>query len=259
MITTEEGFTLPELITSMVISLIFAGLIITFGFNYWRSAALQEADQSTLISRLNAGDYIRQNLGESSGLIIQNSIADYHVLNADPAIPSGQYWLPIHAIPGNVPVGNTGTITPLLYFKKFSISTSNTYIMNGTVPYEDEYVLYLDGTTKELMARAIANPNANNNKLVSTCPPAIASGSCPADRVVATDVDSITTKFFSRTGSVLDYTSSTDPNTGFYNGPDFPIVEVVDLTIKLKASPILESKGSTQNTTIIRIALRNST
>ncbi len=254
----EHGFTLPELVTVMAVSLLFASLVIVFGFNFWRSSALQQADQDTLISRLNAGDYLRQNLGESSGLITQNGLPDNHVLAADPNQPSGLYWVPIHAIPTTTPIGNTGVITPILYFRKLSISTSNTVIMNGTVPYEDEYVLYLNGTTKSLFAHAIANTNATSNRLVSSCPPAQATSSCPADREVATSVASIAPRYFSRTGTPLDYTSSTDPLTGAYNGPDFPIVEVLEMTITLKASPILESANATQNTTVIRIALRNS-
>lgn len=254
----ERGFTLPELITVMAISLLFSGLIISFGFNYWRSAALDQADQDTLISRLNAGDYLRENIGESSGLIIQNGLPDNHVLNADPAHASGLYWLPLHAVPSNIPIGSSGTITPLLYFRKFSVNTSKNLILNGPVPYEDEYVLYLNGTTKQLLARSIANSSATGNRLRSSCPPADATSSCPADKVIASDIASIDTRYFSRTGTLLNYTSSTDPSTGAYNGPDFPLVEVVELTLNLQKKPILQHTNATQNSTIIRIALRNS-
>lgn len=255
---SEDGFTIPELLVVLIVSTILSGLVISFGFNYWRFGALEQADQDTLISRLNAGDFLRQNIGESSGLVIQNGLPDDHVLQPDPAQSSGKYWLPLHAIPGNVTVGNSGTITPLLYYRKFSVNSSKSLIMNGPVPYEDEYVLYLDGTTKQLYVHAIANSNAPNNRLVSSCPPSQATSSCPADRVVAYNISSVYMRYFSRTGTLLDYSSSTDPNTGNYNGPDFPLVEVVEFTFYLKATPILEHANATQNTTIIRIALRNS-
>ncbi len=254
----EDGFTIPELVTVLIISSILSALIISFGFNYWRFSALEQADQDTLISRLNAGDFLRQNIGESSGLIIQNGWPDAHVLKSDPNQASGQYWLPIHAIPGNISVGSSSTITPLIYYRKFSVNTSKQLIMNGTVPYEDEFVLYMNGTTKQLMAHTIVNPNASGNHLKSSCPPASATPSCPADTVVANNISSIFMRYFSRTGTLLDYSSSTDPNTGNYNGPDFPLVEVVEFTLYLKATPLLEHANATQNTTIIRIALRNS-
>ncbi len=253
-----QGFSLPELITAMLVTSLLVGVIMVFGFNYWRFAALQSADQDTLISRLNAGDFLRQNIGESSGLIIQNGLPDDHVSVADPAQPSGKYWLPIHAVPRTTSIGSSGTMTPLLYYRKFSVDKFKNVILNGSVPYEDEYVLYLNGTTKQLLAHAIANSSAPSNKLVSTCPPASASSSCPADTVVADNVFSIGMRYFSRTGTLLDYTSSTDTNTGVYNGPDFPLVEVIEFTVNLQAKPLLEKTNATQNNTIIRIALRDS-
>src|SRR5437868_3122684 len=107
--SNQEGFTISELMIVLVITLLFSGLIVMFGYNFWSSSALQQADQDTLISRLNAGDFLRENIGESSGLITQNGLPDSHVLIADPAQSSGQYWLPLHAIPSNVPVGSSGT------------------------------------------------------------------------------------------------------------------------------------------------------
>lgn len=254
----QDGFTIPELLTVLIVSSLLSGLIITFGFNYWRFGALQQADQDTLISRLDAGDYIRENVGESSGLINQNSLVDNHVLAADPDIASGLYWLPLHAIPKTTPIGNSGTITPLLYFRKFSANKSKNLVMNGVIPYEDEYVLYLNGTTKQLLARTLANPSATNNRLLTSCPLADATSTCPADQVIVNDVASISTRYFSRNGTLLDYTSSTDPNTGEYDGPDFPVVEVLELTINLQKKPELISTDATKNSTIIRIALRNN-
>lgn len=255
---SESGFTVPELVTVMVVSLLFVNLIMFFGYNFWRTSILQGADQDTLITRLNAGDYLRENVGESAGLIIQNSLPDNSALAPDPAYANGFYWLPIHAIPGQISVGGNGTITPLLYFRKFSVNKSKAVVMNGTVPYEDEYILYLNGTTKQLLARTIANNNVANNKVSTTCSPTTATSTCPADKVVADSVSSVNMRYFSKTGTPLDYTSSTDPSSGAYNGPDFPIVEVVEFTINLQEKPLFEKSIATQNSTVIRIALRNS-
>src|SRR5436190_20717497 len=111
MTRNEQGFTLSELLIVIVLTTLFSILILTFTFDLWHTGYLQQADLETLTTRLNAGDTLREEIGSSSGLIMQNSLADTHTLVADPAIVSGNYWLPIHAIPGNVQVGNSGTYT----------------------------------------------------------------------------------------------------------------------------------------------------
>jgi hypothetical protein len=129
--------------------------------------------------------------------------------------------------------------------------------MNGLQPYEDEYVLYLDGATKSLMSRVLANPNVVNNKLHTSCPANLATPSCPADTTVASDISSINMRYFSKTGNVIDYTSSYDTSTNTYTGPDFPVVEVVEFTLSLSKKPLFQTSNATSNTTIIRVAIRS--
>lgn len=256
----QAGFTIPELVTVMIIAPLLASLIIFYGFNFWRTGALQQADNETLVTRLNAGDYVRENIGESSGLIIQNSLEDSNALNPDPAQPSGTYWIPIHAVSNtNYPVGTDNTTTPLLYFQKFSTDSSRNIIYDDVIPYEDEFVLYLNGSTKQLLARSIANPLAPGNQLKTTCPPEIAGQDCPADKVVAEEVESVDVRYFSRNGTVIDYESSTEIDPPYnFNGPDFPLAEVVELKINLATKAYFQNSTSTYNSSIIRISLRNS-
>jgi hypothetical protein len=176
----------------------------------------------------------------------------------DTSIPGNTYWTPIHAVPGNTTVGNSGVFKPLIYFRRYSVNNSGQYIMNGNQPYEDEYVLYLDGSKKALMQRNLANPSAAGDKLVTTCPGSVATLSCPADKTIASDIASVSLRYFSRTGNLIDYTSITDPDTGAYIGPDFPAVEVMEFTLNLSKKAAFSSTNAQQNSTIIRIALRNS-
>lgn len=253
----QAGFTLPELIVVMFISSLFVGLLLFFMISYWRYGLLLEADLDTLTTRLNAGDYLRERLNPASGLIIQNSIPDANPAVADPSFVPANYWLPIHAIPATIPIGSAATKTPLIYFKRPSIDTSNAVVMNGTQPYEDEFVLYLDGASKSLMARTLANPNVINNKLRTSCPVNMVTPTCPADTVVATDISSVKTRYFSKTGNLIDYTSSFDTSTNTYTGPDFPVVEVVEFTLNLSKKPYFQQSNATFNTTIIRVAIRS--
>jgi hypothetical protein len=253
----QRGISLPELIVTIVMIGMMTGIITGYTISYWRYGYSLQADLDTLGTRLNAGDFLRNQLAPSTGMIIQNSLPDDNVLNVDPADGTGQHWIPLHAIPGNIPMPAAGATTTLVAFQRISFDTNDDYIMNGEQPYEDEFVLYLDGTTKSLRQRSLANPSATDNKLKTSCPPAIASSTCPADKIIATDLASIDMRYFSRSGVPIDYTSIIDDITGNYIGPDFPVVEVIEFNLNLSKKPLLQTSNSISNSTIIRIALRN--
>jgi hypothetical protein len=241
----------------MVLTSFFVTLIMTFTIGYWRDGYLEESDLDTLNTRLTAGDILRDSVGTSAGMIMQNSITDAHTLNPDSSDVSGTHWVTIHAVPGAVTMPASTSTTPLVYYRRPSQAANGAYIMNGANPYEDEFVLYMDGVTKSLKMRSLANPSASGDRVKTSCPASIATTSCPADKVVAKDVSSVTMRYFSRTGNTIDYTSITDPNTGLYAGPDFTAVEVVEFTLNLTKKPFLQTTSATQNSTIIRVALRN--
>jgi hypothetical protein len=252
----QAGFTIPELISVMVVTLMFTSLIMYFTLQSWGATETLKSDLQVFSGRLTAGDRLRDVLNASTGLINQNSLPDSHTMNADPANASGTYWTPLHAVPGSIPVGNSGT-TPVIYYAQPALDGGKAYIMNGESPYLNEYVLYLNGTTKQLLLRTIANPAATGNRAVSTCPKSQASSSCPADTIIAENVASISMRYFSRAGNLLDYTSITDPLTGEYIGPDFPSVEVIEFNLQSFKKSVLHGGQDTTNQTIIRVALRN--
>lgn len=251
-----RGFTLVELMIVMVLTLMLSGLVMTFFIDFWGSTASLENDSETFVGREDAGDALREYFNASTGLIIQNGIADNHTLNTDPANGSGQYWTPLHAIPGTTAMPATGT-TPVLYYTAPSVDSSRNFIMNGTQPYQDNFVLYMNASTKSLMLRSLANPSATGDRVTTSCPPAQATSSCPADKTIATDISSVSTRYFSRSGNTIDYTSITDPLTGEYIGPDFPSVEVLELTLNVHRNSTLKGRTDTSNETIVRVAFRN--
>ena len=254
----EAGFTLVELLIAIILSVMFSGLVLGFMIDYWRGTATLINDSETLVSRQDAGDSLRQHLNPATHLIEQNSIADAHATVPDPGDASGTHWLIIHAIPGTTALPAKGSYTPLIYFESPSLDSSKNFIMNGAQPYYDEFILYLDGTNKELLLRSLANPNAPGDTLQTTCPPASATSSCPADTVIGTDLSAVDERYFSRSGLTVDYTSSTDPVTNQYDGPDFPAVDVVELTLHFSRQSVVNGGFNTLNETIVRVALRNS-
>jgi prepilin-type N-terminal cleavage/methylation domain-containing protein len=253
----DHGFTLPELISVMVVSLLFSGLIMYFGFEYWRASTTLVNDIDTFETRLTADDFLRNLMNASSGLMMQNSLPDQHTNNPDPADASNQYWIPIHAVPGTITMPASGSTTPLLYFRTPSQDSSKNIIMNGTQPYDDERVLYLNGATKQLLMRTLSNTNAPGDAAKTTCPTGQTSTTCRADKIIASDVSSVNTRYFSRSGNIIDYTSITDPITGQYIGPDFSAAEVIELTIHLSKKSTLKGGADSLSQTIIRVALRN--
>ncbi|HSX14586.1 MAG TPA: hypothetical protein VLE72_01590 [Candidatus Saccharimonadales bacterium] len=62
--------------------------------------------------------------------------------------------------------------------------------------YTNDYIYYLDASTHRLYRRIIANQSAPGNAAVTTCPPAIATPSCPADALTVEDVANLTTSYF---------------------------------------------------------------
>lgn len=259
----ESGFTIPELIVVMILTVLLSGLLFQFALGYMRFNAVAQSDSIAFVERLNVSDFLRENLGLSSGLINQNSIVDANANVPDSSNPN--HWREIHAIKGSF--GNTSSVTPLLYFKKPSVNTSNNIVYNGTSPYEDEFIVYHDGPSKQIRVRTLANSAATNNKLTTSCPPSIATSSCPADKILINDILSVSLRYFSRSGNDITYNSidelgnspciAAGPDYDGCEGGDFPIVEVVELTLNLSKQPVGVKGNTTQSATIIRIALRN--
>lgn len=253
----QRGLTLVELLAVIIASSLIMMTVTAFGLNFWASTASVQSSEDTLVSRLNAGDYLRDAINSASGLINQNDLADSHAGDPDPSDVSGTHWVVIHAVPGTINMGTSGTITPVVYFNRPSVDTSKNIILNGAVPYQDDVIIYMNGSTKQLLARVVANPDAPNNRAKTTCPSAYATQSCPQDTVISNNVSAIDMRYFSRSGNTIDYSSIVDPNTGAYIGPDFPSVEVVEFTVKLSKNKQLYKAANTANQVVIRVALRN--
>lgn len=253
----QSGLTIVELLVVMVVSFAMMTIVTAFALNFWGHTVTLSNDQSTLVSRFNVSSFLDKMIGQSTGFVTQNDLPDNNAGAADPAIVSGKYWIPIHAIPNTTTMGPNGTITPLLYYRKPSIDTSKNIVMNGAIPYEDNTILYLDGSTKQLRARTIKNTSAPANTTITSCPPAIASISCPADAVLSEDVSAVGLRYFSRSDNLIDYSSITDPVTSQFIGPDYPSVEIVELTIKYYKKAQLHNALNTVTQTVVRVALRN--
>jgi hypothetical protein len=255
--TDASGFTLIELLVYIILVGMLSTLVIKAMLDYWSGAATLVNDNETFVQREDAGDTLRTYLNAGAALVNQNTVTDAHPAIGDPSDSTGTYWELIHAIPGSIAMPASSSYTPVFYFSAPSVDSSRSFIMNGLQPYYDDFMLYMNGSTKQLLMRKLINPNASSDRLKTTCPPAYATSSCLADTVVSDDVSSVETSYYSKSDISIDYTSSTDPITGQYNGPDFANAEVVSITLHLARRSVIGGGTATNNEVVVRVALRN--
>lgn len=264
----EQGFTLVEMMTVSVITGILVAMIFAFTVTYLQNASLSQSDNIAFVDRMNVSDYLRENIGISSGLMGQPRIADSHVPDGLKDSSNSQYWREIYPVKDLQINASAADINPILYFRQFAHNSSGEMVTNGSEKYNDNYVLYLQRDGK-LRVRTIANPNVPDNRLKSTCPDDQVTSDCPADKTLMEDVDWIKPRYFSRSGLVVDHTSidadnnspctSPPPDYDDCAGGEFPIAEVMELTIHISKRPDALHKNATQSSTIVRVALRNAT
>lgn len=257
----EQGITIVELLIVIVVTGLLTGLIFQFSFGYWKQGVYSQTEINAITERLNASDYLRENLSTSTGLATQTSVPDDNVLVPEPTDATGKYWKIIHAYKGLI--SNTSGVTPVIYFKRYSIDSSQKIIFNGLLPYEDDYVVYMDAPTKQLRVRVLANKDAPGNVASTTCMPA--TSTCGADKVLANDVTGVDMRYFTKAGLDITYSetqvtdTSVTPNVTYtVYGPDYPVVEVVELNLKLTKMPQNYKNTPFKSSTIIRVALRNN-
>lgn len=263
----EAGFSIVELITVVVLTAALSGILFQFTIGYMKYASVVESDSIAFVDRLNASDYLRENLSQATGLINQPALADSYPLAPDPA--DANYWKLLYTVRGTF--GNTTEITPIVYFARHSHDTSGNLQKQGEKYLDDEYVLYHDGPKQELRVRRLANPAVLNNAVSTTCPPAHVSAACREDVLLASNITSVAVRYFSRAGNDITITSTgsdalgdtitpcaetTEPYTTC-TGATFDSVEVVEFTLNLAKTPSGANKTSTKSATIIRVAIRD--
>lgn len=263
----EQGFSVVELVIVVVLTAALSGILFQFSISYTRMASVLQSDSIAFVERLNASDYLRENLSQSAGLVDQPSLSDANVLTADPSNPL--LWNRLYVLKDTF--GNKTDITPLLYFARHSQNKAGVIQKNGNNYRDDEYILYHNGPKQELRIRRLANPEVLNSMVTTTCPAGATSTTCPEDILLANDIASVSLRYFSRAGNELTITSTgadslgdtlvpcadTSPPYATCTGATFDAVEVVELTLHLAKMPEGTTRASTKSATIIRVALRD--
>lgn len=179
----QQGFTLIELLAVMIVmsilSLMLANFIIT-----WLDAANIAQDRADLLANTeNALDTVTNDIRLSGS-------ADQNNRWTDANGPSGNQF-------------GWASGAQVLVLAKAAVDSSNNIIFSDPAKYisqKDNEIYYLSGTT--LYRRTLASDSAND-AATTTCPPSSATASCPADKIVATGVSSLTFTYYDASENIV--------------------------------------------------------
>jgi hypothetical protein len=117
-----------------------------------------------------------------------------------------------------------------------AVDSSHNYIIDPDTgsPFMNELVYYKNGST--LMERILANPEATGDSLITTCPPASATPSCPADTHLADNVSSMTFTLYDQ-NSVVTSTPSAARSIGItLNMQRYSPVDPINLSTNIRVT-----------------------
>lgn len=172
------GFTLIELIITMVLIGIISLTLPNFIATWLQASTLAQARSDLLTNAETALDTIGQDIRLSGAADQNNRWADPNA----PGAPGDQYsW--------------QSTSTTLVLATAAEDSAGNIIFSDPSkyISQKDNEIYYLSGTT--LYRRTLASGDAND-AAKTTCPPSIATSTCPADKTIATSVTSFSVQYF---------------------------------------------------------------
>jgi len=166
-----SGFTIVELTIVIIVTSILTIALIEGMNNYLALITRNNASIDMSASSQNLLRATTENLLYGDGVRQTNSISD-----------------------ANAPIGgwNTSNSSFVIVIAVPAVDSSHDYIIDSSTgsPFMNELVYYKNGNS--LMERSLANPGAAGNVLKTSCPPSVATTSCPADKDLADYVTSMT-------------------------------------------------------------------
>lgn len=166
----SSGFTLVELNLSLIIlSILTVGLLTVFT-NFFVIMTRTNALVDMTVDSQGLLRTVVEELRYGAGVRQSNTISD-----------------------ANAPAGgwDTDNANFVIVIAVPASDSDRNYIIDSATgsPYMNELVYYKNGST--LYKRVLAHPDATGNALKTSCPAALANGSCPADRRLVDDVSTM--------------------------------------------------------------------
>lgn len=216
---TINGFTTVELLVVLSVMMIISLTVFGVATGFFNTLTRNNARTEMTVASQNLLRSTVENLRYGDGIRQTNQIAD-----------------------SNAPVGgwNTSNSSFVVIIAVPALDSSNNYIIDDDTgsPYMNELVYYKNGST--LMRRRLANPNATGNNVLTSCPPAIATNSCPADITMADYVKSMLFTLYDQDGVQTNTPS-----------------EARSINIRLEMQRYSNTSKPIDLTTNLRVTLRN--
>lgn len=170
----QAGFTIPELIVAIsVFAILMVGLLYIITNFY--TVIIRNGNMTDMtVASQNFLRATEENIRYGAGVRNTNQIPD-----------------------ANEPAGwNTSNTDFVIIIAVPAVDSDSEYIIDSLTgaPYMNELVYYRSGNN--LMQRTLAHPSASGNTERTSCPPASASASCPSDRQLLENLDSIGFVFY---------------------------------------------------------------
>ena len=181
----QSGLTIIELMISIGIAGVLASVLLIVSLGFVGSTIRSQVTSEMIVESHFALRTLTEDLRLGNAIETTNTIAD--------ANSPGGGWLTGDA-------GNTLVIsTP-------AVDSSNQVIYDESTgdPYPNELVYFLDSGA--LRKRLLKNSAAAGNNITTTCPEALSTSACPADREYTSHVDDIGLTFYD-----LNNAEITDP------------------------------------------------
>jgi type II secretory pathway pseudopilin PulG len=215
----EKGFTITELVIASVLGSMLAITLFTITIFMYGGVMRNDVQARLTLESQNILRRVVEDLRVSAGIHVSNTIPDI-----------------------NEPLGGwtTSNTDLILIVATPVLDSSNNFIIDSTSGevYLNEIIYYADDNT--LFKRILANPDALGNTFTTSCPPALATVACPADRTLSTSFDNMIFTFYDQ-----DDNTTADPT----------LARSVEITINMTNNVFGQDVTIDNN---IRVTLRNS-
>lgn len=172
----QNGFTLIELLVVMLVMAILS--IATANFiSIWTQSS------SIALARANLLNEAQMALSTINNDIKLSGSVDQTNRWPDPNGPGGNQY------------GWSSNSQTLILAKVATDSSGNAIFLDSSnyITQKDDEIYYLSGNT---LYRRTLRSNSSNDSAITTCPPAIATSTCPPDTTIATGVTSWSVSYF---------------------------------------------------------------
>jgi type II secretory pathway pseudopilin PulG len=216
---SSGGFTIIEVLIALVVATIMVATLLTVTFSFYGNSIRNSTQARLAVESQNILRTIVEELRVSSGIRDSNTITD-------PNGPGGGW--------------TTSEASLVLIISTPVMDSSNNFVVDPNTgnPYQNEIIYY--ATNNTLYKRYLADSAAPGNQFKTSCPPALATDTCPADVVLSKRFKDMTFVFYDQDDAVTTTLTS---------------ARSVKMTIDMEQDAFGQTVGFTNN---IRMTMRNS-